>query len=460
MTNSQERGGSVQRTEANNGQPSRRDFLAKKLKAGAALATLAVAAPSYGQDGGGQQEKAAQEPAKSTAPKLRIGVVGCGGRGMGALGDSLTINENVHVVALADLDENASLRAVEGLVEQFDERGSVVADKIYSGLDAYKRMLEDPDVDIVYLTTSPGFRPRHIAEAVDAGKHIFAEKPTCVDPAGYHICLAAHDKAVANGTAIVTGTQYRRQVNYIEAVKKIHEGAIGDIISMTSRYCSSSIWYRERDEGMSELDYQLKNWMHFIWLSGDQIVEQSVHNIDVMNWVMGSPPESAFASGGRFHRPEDSQMWDAMSVDYTYPGDRVVSFKNRTWPNCKTDNRNVIYGTEGTMHIGAINKGSKMLNKKGEEVWSCDGKISDAYKQEHKDLVDSIVAGKPIVELKQTADSSLAAVMGRMAAYAGQEIDWDFVSKESTLNLFPEGLNENTVLKNEGPAVPGVTQLV
>ena len=112
------------------------------------------------------------------------------------------------------------------------------------------------------------------------------------------------------------------------------------------------------------------------------------------------------------------------------------------------------------MHIGAINKGSKMLNKKGEEVWSCDGKISDAYKQEHKDLVDSIVAGKPIVELKQTADSSLAAVMGRMAAYAGQEIDWDFVSKESTLNLFPEGLNENTVLKNEGPAVPGVTQLV
>ena len=203
-------------------------------------------------------------------------------------------------------------------------------------------MLEDPDVDIVYLTTSPGFRPRHIAEAVDAGKHIFAEKPTCVDPAGYHICLAAHDKAVANGTAIVTGTQYRRQVNYIEAVKKIHEGAIGDIISMTSRYCSSSIWYRERDEGMSELDYQLKNWMHFIWLSGDQIVEQSVHNIDVMNWVMGSPPESAFASGGRFHRPEDSQMWDAMSVDYTYPGDRVVSFKYRTWPNCKTDNCNVI----------------------------------------------------------------------------------------------------------------------
>ena len=460
MTHSPENSFFEGQVEGSGEKPTRRDFLARKLTAGAALATLAVAAPSYGQDGDGQKETDGQEATESPTPKLRIGLVGCGGRGMGATGNSLTINDNVEVVALADLDANACQRAREGLVEQFAERGTVADDKIHSGLDAYKRVLEDSDVDIVYLTTSPGFRPRHISEAVDAGKHVFAEKPTCVDPAGYHICVAAHDKAVANGTAIVTGTQYRRQVNYVEAIKKIREGAIGDIISMTSRYCSSNIWYRGRDEGMSELDYQLKNWMHFIWLSGDQIVEQSVHNIDVMNWVMGSPPETAFASGGRFHRPEDSQMWDAMSVDYTYPGDRVVSFKNRTWPNCKTDNRNVIYGTEGTMHIGAGNRGSSMLDREGKEVWSCDGKISDAYKQEHKDLVDSIVAGKPIVELKQTSESSLTAVMGRMAAYAGQEIDWEFISEKSTLNLFPEGRNEGTVLKNDGFAVPGVTKLI
>ncbi len=460
MTNSHGNDSSVRRSEASEAQPSRREFLARKLKTGAALATFAVAAPSYGQDGNEPQEKSSSAPSASSSAKLRIGLVGCGGRGMGAIGNSLTINDNVEVVALADLDANACQRAREGLVEQFAQRGSVADDKIHSGLDAYKRILEDPDVDIVYLTTSPGFRPRHIAEAVDAGKHVFAEKPTCVDPAGYHICVAAHDRAVANGTAIVTGTQYRRQVNYIEAVDKIREGAIGDIISMTSRYCSSNIWYRGRDEGMSELDYQLKNWMHFIWLSGDQIVEQSVHNIDLMNWVMGGPPETAFGSGGRFHRPEDSQMWDAMSVDYTYPGDRVVSFKNRTWPNCKTDNHNVVYGTQGSMHIGAGNRGSSMFDSKGVEVWNCDGKISDAYKQEHKDLVDSIVAGKPIVELKQTAESSLTAVMGRMSAYAGQKIDWNFVSKESTLNLFPEDLNEATILKNDGFAVPGESPLV
>jgi len=460
MTNLPEIGSSTRRSETNNEQPSRRDFLAQKLKTGAALATLAVAAPCFGQDGNEQQENSDEVTTKSAASKIRIGVVGCGGRGMGAVGNSLTINDNVEVVALGDLDPQACVRARRGLLEQYEQRGAVAENKIHTGLDAYKRVLEDPDVDIVYLTTSPGFRPRHIAEAVDAGKHVFAEKPACVDPAGYHICVAAHDRAVANGTAIVTGPQYRRQINYIQAIKKIHDGAIGDIVSMTSRYCSSNIWYRERDEGMSELNYQLKNWMHFIWLSGDQIVEQSVHNIDVMNWVMGSAPETAYGSGGRFHRPKDSQMWDAMSVDYTYPGDRVVSFKNRQWPNSKTDNRNVIYGTEGTMHIGAGNKGSSMFNRKGAEVWSCDGKISDAYKQEHKDLVDSIVAGRPIVELKQTAESSLTAVMGRMAAYSGQEVDWDFISKESTLNLFPEGLNEATVLKNDGYAIPGVTPLV
>ncbi len=460
MTHSPEHSSVGRQIVGNDEQPSRRDFLARKLKAGAALATLAVAAPCYGQSGDVQQETDGKEATGSSTSKLRIGLVGCGGRGMGALGDSLTINDNVEVVALADLDANACRRAREGLVEQYEQRGAVADNKIHSGLDAYKRVLEDPDVDIVYLTTSPGFRPRHIAEAVDAGKHVFAEKPTCVDPAGYHICVAAHDRAVANGTAIVTGTQYRRQINYIEAVKKIQEGAIGDIISMTARYCTSNIWYRGRDEGMSELDYQLKNWMHFIWLSGDQIVEQSVHNIDLMNWVMGGPPETAFGSGGRFHRPEDSQMWDAMSIDYTYPGGKVVSFKNRTWPNCKTDNHNVVYGTKGAMHIGAGNRGSSMFDAKGVEVWSCDGNIFDAYKQEHKDLVDSIVAGKPIVELKRTAESSLTAVMGRMSAYAGQEIDWGFVSKESTLNLFPEDLNEGTVLKNDGFAIPGKSALV
>ena len=196
------------------------------------------------------------------------------------------------------------------------------------------------------LTTSPGFRPRLILEAIEAGKHVFAEKPVCVDPAGYRICLAAQAAAEAAGTAIVTGTQYRRQANYIGAVEQIRQGTIGDIIGVTTRYCTAGIWYRPRKEGMSDTEYQINNWMHFIWLSGDQIAEQAVHNIDTINWVMGANPVSAYGSGGRFTRPEDSEMWDSMSIEYEYPGHRTISFMCRQIPDTTGDNGSVIHGTE------------------------------------------------------------------------------------------------------------------
>ena len=157
-------------------------------------------------------------------------------------------------------------------------------------------------------------------------------KPSCVDPAGYRVCLSADQKARENKTAIVTGTQYRRQTNYVEAIKRIHDGVIGDIISATARYCSNGIWFKARTPEMSDTQYQLFNWMHFIWLSGDQITEQAVHNIDALNWIMGGPPETCFGGGGRFTRPEGSEMWDSVSVDYVYPGNRMLSFKCRQIP--------------------------------------------------------------------------------------------------------------------------------
>ena len=333
-------------------------------------------------------------------------------------------------------------------------------DKIHSGLDAYKQILNDADVDVVLLTTSPGFRPYHVADAVDARKHVFAEKPSCVDPVGYRICLKAHTAAEQNNTAIVTGTQYRRQSNYVEAVQMIHDGAIGDIVSATTRYCASGIWYRPRKDGMSDAEYQLRNWMHFVWLSGDQITEQAVHNIDAINWVMGGPPESAYGSGGAFTRPEDSEMWDNVCLDYVYPGDRVLSFMCRQIPNTKGDNGNVIYGTKGTVHINAGSGGSKVFDRAGNLLKELKGSIADAYRQEHKDLVDSIRAGKPIVELRETADSSLTATMGRMAAYTGQKVTWDFVTNESQLDLMPKNLTMASSLESPGHAVPGKTKLI
>jgi len=391
---------------------------------------------------------------------LRLGIVGCGGRGAGAIQDSLSINEGVTLVAAADLHDSKCAALRKGLAERFAGKIALDDAKMHGGLDGYKRVLDDPQVDVVLFATSPGFRPAYVKAAVEAGKHVFAEKPVCVDPAGYRTCLEAHALAVSKGTAIVTGTQYRRQANYIGAVEQIRQGRIGDVIGATTRYCSSGIWYRARKPGMSDVDYQLDNWMHFIWLSGDQIVEQAVHNIDAVNWVMGTNPLSAFGSGGRFTRPDDSEMWDSVTVDYEYPGDRIVSFMCRQIPGTAGDNGTVVYGTTGTCHIGAMSGGSRIFDRAGTKIWEMKGSIADAYRQEHKDLIDSIRAGTPIVELRQTADSSLVAVLGRVAAYTGQRVTFDFLAKESKLDLFPKDLARDGSLPKPQHAVPGRTKLV
>ena len=236
------------------------------------------------------------EPAGGDSQLVRIGLVGAGGRGSGAINNTLTINENIKVNAITDLVPEKITNLTKAISKKYEGKVDVAENKMYSGIDGYRRILDDPEIDLVLFATPPGFRPQYIAEAVDAGKHIFAEKPTCVDPAGYRICLSAHEQAKKNGTAIVTGTQYRRQENYVEAIRRIHAGEIGDVISAKMRYCSNSIWFRNRKEGMSDTEYQIYNWMHFVWLSGDQIAEQAVHNVDAMNWVMGGPPESAFGT--------------------------------------------------------------------------------------------------------------------------------------------------------------------
>lgn len=427
---------------------SRRGFLKAGTTAGAAVAATSAIPAVHAADG-----------PSGSKDLVRIGLVGAGGRGSGATINNLTINEGVELVAVADLDDKKLPRVRESLERKFADKVKLSDSTMHSGIDGYKRVLDDPNVDLVLFATPPGFRPQYVMDAVEAGKHVFAEKPTCVDPAGYRVCLEADAKARANGTAIVTGTQYRRQTNYVEAVRRIHAGEIGDVVGMTSRYCSNSIWYRPRREGMSDTEYQIFNWMHFIWLSGDQIAEQAVHNIDLMNWVMQGPPTNAYGSGGRFTRPDDSEMWDNMSIDYEYPGERFISFMCRQLPNTKGVNGSVIYGSNGSATILGSNSGASIRNKAGEETWTMKGNIGAAYEQEHKDLVDSIRAGKPIVELKETANSSLTAVLGRMAAYTGQKVTWDFVAEESELSLMPENLDIDGELASPGHAVPGKVKL-
>lgn len=425
----------------------RRAFLKTGTAATVAAASLAA------QPLRGAEPEAAQQT-------VRIGLVGAGGRGTGAVNDSFSINDNVKLVAVADVNESKPESMLRRTAAKHGDKVAVNAEKIYTGIDGYRQVLEDPDIDLVLFATPPGFRPRHILEAVQAGKHVFAEKPTCVDPAGYHICREAHALAEANGTSIVTGTQYRRQTSYVEAVERLRDGAIGEIIGSQMRYCSSGIWYRPRKEDMSDTEYQIHNWMHFIWLSGDQIAEQAVHNIDTMNWVMGGPPEVAYGGGGRFTRPEDSQMWDNMAIDYIYPGNRMCSFMCRQVPNTDGDNSNVIYGSEGIMTIYGGNRGSVLQDREGNELWSTKGDIGAAYQQEHKDLINAIVTNEPIVELNATAESSLTAVIGRMAAYTGKRVTWEFAVNESKLDMFPEELKWDGEMANPPFAVPGQEKLV
>ena len=430
--------------QSSSSHPDRRQFVAT----GTAALGAAAVSPSFGVLRAGRRDK------------LRVAVVGTGGRGGGACNDHLTANDDVVLVAMADLDPAKCKRLRESLLKRHPEKVAVEDSSIYGGLDGFRKVIQRSDIDVVLLTTSPGFRPEHVKAAVAAKKHVFAEKPVCVDAAGYRACLEADALAREQGTAIVTGTQYRRQPNYMAAVDHIHKGTVGEPIAMTARYCSTGIWYRKRKPGMSDAEYQLHNWMHFIWLSGDQIVEQAVHNIDLMNWVFKGPPVSAFGSGGRFTRPDDSEMWDSMSIDYSFDGDKLASFACRQIPGATSDAHNVIYCTGGKVAIKAINGGSKVYDDQGKVVFELKSRIGDAYRQEHKDLADSIRAGAPIVELKQTADSSLTAVLGRVAAYTGKLVKWDFLTEESKLDLFPKDLAIDGELKSAGPAIPGRTRLI
>jgi predicted dehydrogenase len=419
-------------------EPSRRDFLATTAAVGAA----SLIAPSgFG----------AWESVQAASPRkiINIGLIGAGGRGSGAANDSLSINPNVRIVAIADLDVERAKGVRDALAEAHNKTdGKELAEKrvdvpdarIFGGLDGYQKVLDLKDVDLVILATCPGFRHHHITAAVAARKHVFAEKPVCVDVAGYHACCAAHDKAQAQGTTIVTGTQYRRQTSFVEGIKRIREGMIGEVVGMTARYCSNGIWYRERKPGMSDMEYQINNWMHFIWLSGDQAAEQAVHNIDIIHWVMGGPPVRAFASGSRWNRPADSEMWDSVSCDFEYADGRIASFTGRHWNNADNQLDNVVYGSKGIAYLRAFDGGTLITDRNGKELFKIAGSLGAAYREEHKQLVDAISAGRQIVELRQTAEASMMAIMARESAYSGQIATWDFMVNKSKLDLWPKSV--------------------
>jgi len=421
---------------------SRRNFVkaSSATVIGATLGSLAPRAHAAGSD------------------TIRVGLVGCGGRGSGAAMNAIKSAPGVQISALADVFPKKVKATRKRLEKAGPAEAITVTDATcFSGINAYKELIRHPDVDVVILATPPGFRPVHLAEVVEVGKHAFIEKPACVDAVGYRSLLKSDEIARQKGISVVTGTMFRRSNNYMDGVQAMHDGKIGDILFAQARYCSGGIWYRPRKEGMTDVEYQINNWYHFVWLCGDQIVEQAVHNIDAINWAMGGPPTKAYGSGGQRNRPADSEIYDSTSLDFEYPNGATLSFMCRQHAG-RNDVSNRFVGTKGTAVIMPF--GNTILKIHDGSLITRSKYKGDAYTQEHTDLINSIRSGKPIVEIKELADSSLTAVMGRMAAYTGQAVTWDFMTQESQLDLVPAGLTRETQMVSQGVAVPGRTKLV
>ncbi len=390
---------------------------------------------------------------------LKVGLIGCGGRGTGAASQALMADDRVMLTAMGDAFDDRlqlslkSLYKIEGLESKID----VPQERQFVGFNAYKEVLAS-GVDVVLLTSPPHFRPLHLQAAIAAGKHVFAEKPCAVDAPGVHSVLRSCEEAKKKNLAVVSGLCLRYHYPFREAVRRIQDGEIGDVRTLLANDYRGPIWVKPRLPEWTDMHWQMQNWYYFTWLSGDFNVEQHVHNLDVCAWAMGDQyPVKAIGMGGREVRkgPEYGNIFDHHSVVYEYAnGARLIS-NTRQINGCKSDISIDILGSQGTARLTERRNGVR-ISSKGE--WGYDGEEKNLYQVEHDELFASIRAGKPINNGEYMAKSSLLAIMGRMATYTGQEITWNMAwnSKE---DLTPPRY-EWGELETPEVAVPGVTRYV
>ncbi|EKF55978.1 oxidoreductase [Galbibacter marinus] len=376
---------------------------------------------------------------------LKIALVGCGGRGTGAANQALKADENVQLVAMADAFEDRLNGSLKHLEKEFEgtKKVKVKEKNKFVGFDAYKKAIDLADV--VILTTPPGFRPYHFEYAVNAGKHVFMEKPVAVDIPGIRKVLEMAKVAKAKKLNVVVGLQRRYQKNYIEIEKQIREGAVGRITSGQVYWNSSGVWVNPRKPGQSELDYQMRNWYYFNWLCGDHILEQHIHNIDVANWFIGEYPVSAQGMGGRLVRtgPEHGEIFDHHFVEFKYPSGAIISSQCRHQPGTWSKVGEDFQGTKGIVDTNDAGA-ARIVGYDNEDIFSYRGRNDpNPYQQEHDDLFKSIRNKGVISDTENGAYSTMTAIMGRMATYSGQVINWDEALK-SELQIMPAEVTWDT----------------
>lgn len=395
--------------------------------------------------------------------KIRVGLIGCGGRGTGAAINCIESADGVEIVAMGDLFKDRLDSSLEKLNEKHADKVKVTDRTSFVGFDAHKKVIAC-DVNLIIMAPPPGFRPIHLKAAIEAGKHVFMEKPVAVDPPGARSIIATSALAEKKGLAIVAGTQRRHQAHYIEIMKRIHNGDIGEIVAAQCYWNQEGLWLEKAKNnlinkeklGWSDMEHQTNNWLFFTWLSGDHIVEQHVHNIDIVNWAIRAHPVKAMGVGGREVRtgPEFGNIFDHFAVEFEYAnGVRILSMCRQT-QGCHHRVSERVVGTKGSAYTDAA---TGFIG--GQNLFKYDGRSPDPYIQEHTDLIASIRDNKPLNEGRRIAESTLTAIMGRMSAYTGRALKWDWVMNASKLDLTPPKY-EFGDLPVRPVAVPGKTQLV
>lgn len=364
---------------------------------------------------------------------LKIALIGCGGRGSGAADQALNTADQgpVELVAMADAFGNNLDSSLRNLQAQHGNKVKVTEETKFVGFEAYKKAISLADV--VILATPPGFRPMHFEEAVRQGKHVFMEKPVAVDAPGVRKVLAAAKVAKEKNLKVGVGLQRHHQLGYIETIKRLHDGAIGDITSMRCYWNGGGVWTRPRQPGQTEMEYQMRNWYYFVWLCGDHIDEQHIHNIDVINWVKNGPPVRAQGMGGRQVRTskEHGEIYDHHFVEFEYAdGSRLYS-QCRHIQGCWSSVSEHCTGTKGSADI------SRYIIR-GENAFRHNGRgDKNPYQVEHDQLFAAIRNNTDHMEAEYGATSSMTSVLGRMCTYTGKEISWD-EAISSEINTMPE----------------------
>jgi myo-inositol 2-dehydrogenase / D-chiro-inositol 1-dehydrogenase len=427
---------------------TRREFL--KVSSTAAFVG-AVAAPFI---------LTSRSQAADDQPVLRIGLIGCGGRGSGAAEQALNADKNAVLVALGDVFESNLQDKLNQLRKRpaIAERVKVTPEKCFIGLDAYQKVLNS-GIDVVLLATPPGFRPLHLRAAVEAGKHIFCEKPMATDAPGVRSVMESARLAKEKNLALVAGFCWRYDLQRREFYKRVLDGAIGDVRGIHATYLTGRVGNLPkiggRPENMGDVEYQLRHWYYFTWLSGDGLAEQACHSVDKIMWAMKDvPPLRCVANGGRNILDNAGNIFDHIDVFYEWESGVRATMAQRQIGNCHDDNSDYITGSKG---IG-INKWAASVLR-GDQPWRFAGEKPDMYQVEHNELFASIRSGKPINDGVWMAQSTLAAVMGRMAAYTGKEVTWE-MALNSKDQLVPDNLTWDSKLPAQPMAVPGKTPLV